>query len=88
MKLKCQWQKEKKTNQKKLTTQLFPVKFENEDIISTIRSWNSDWAHVHDYISIRMILCDYATAEPLSIIIKHFMNENFVLAISKYHLYA
>ena len=48
---------ERKANQKKLNTQLFPVKLENEDIISTIRSWNSDWAHVHDYISIRMIQC-------------------------------
>ena len=58
-------------------TKLSSIKFENKDIINTIRSLSVDEAHVHDNISIRMLkICDSTIVGPLSILFNNRLNQS------------
>ena len=58
-----------------LTSNLSVINFTDRDILKIIRSLNTNKAHGHDDISIRMIkICDKAILESLSIIYKNFID--------------
>ena len=56
-------------------SKLSSLQFEDKDIIKIIRSLNTNKAHGHDNISIRMLkICDLAIIKPLSIIFRNCIN--------------
>ena len=56
-------------------SKLFSLQFEDNDIINIIRSLDTDKAHEHNDISIRMLkICDLAIKKPLSFIFSNFIN--------------
>ena len=58
-------------------SKLSSLQFEDKDIIKKTRSLNTNKAHGHDDISIKMLkICDLAFIKPLSIIFRNCINHS------------